>query len=384
MAEGPTLSSLDDGKMTAADEMRSILADAGGMDGDTESISPGAETPSPEIGDRTAAERARDDRGRFARAEQEAADREAPDTGKEKAAFGSEDGKEPIEAAGEDDVDPPHDWALDQQTEFRKLPPTLKAFVLDSDKAWRQAYAERSRYQGFESVLAPRRQSFAMEGIPDDVSALRKMFALSDFADQNPVDFIQQLMQAKGLQFDPGQAQGQADPNDADYDDPAIKSMRDEIARLNGVVAQITGGQQAQVQAQRQQEISEASNALVSFRDEKDERGRLKNPYMTEPRIRRAMSAMLRAGLAPDHVAAYEMSCRADPDVSAKIAASTEAERERARATEQRKKAEAAQRSGSSISGSPAGSIVAPELSGKSAREDLRQVAAEMGFRFGA
>jgi hypothetical protein len=232
--------------------------------------------------------------------------------------------------------------------------------------------------------MAPRRQALAMQGYTDDVAVLKAMFAYSDFIDQRPAEFIQQLMQSKGLQFDNGQ---QAQPNGAqpveDYDDPVIKGIIAKNQQLETQLNQLLQGQQGQVQAQRQQEISEAANALTAFRDEKDEKGRLKHPYMTEPRIRKAMSAMLRAGLAPDHIRAYDMACRADPDVNAKIAAAAEAERERARALEARKKAEAAQRAGSSITGTPAGPS-ASVLSGKDAREDLRAVAAEMGFRMGA
>lgn len=393
MAEGPTLASLDAGHTTAADDMRAILAEAGGVEPSTpatEPISRPAETEAAtepaETGEKTAAERARDERGRFTKAQQEAADKAAAAAtgdGKEKAATKPEDGEEPIEAAVDDDLEPPHDWDLAKQTEFRKLPTALKTLVLDADKNGREIAAERSRYQGIEQVMAPRRQALAMQGYTDDVAVLKAMFAYSDFIDQKPAEFIQQLMASKGLTFDNGQ---QAQPNGQqveDYDDPVIKQIITQNQRLEAELNQIKQGLQGNVQAQRQQEISEAASALTAFRDERDEKGRLKHPYMSEPRIRKAMSAMLRAGLAPDHVKAYDMACRADPDVNAKIAAAAEAERERARALEARKKAEAAQRAGSSITGTPAGPSK-PELSGKGAREDMYQLAAEMGFRVGA
>lgn len=392
MAEGPTLASLDDGNTTAADDMRSILAEAGGVQSSTpaETVTTPVETESAydapaDGGDKTAAERARDERGRFAKAQQEANDRAAgvePGESKEKAGTGPEDGKEPTEAAVDDDLDPPHDWTLEGQAEFRKLPPTLKSFVLNTDKYGRAAAAERARYQSIESVLAPRRQALAMQGYTSDDAVIKAMFAYSDFIDQKPAEFIQQLMQQKGLEFE-GVQQQASDPAEADYDDPVIKKLQGEIGRLNSVVQQITQGQQGQVEAQRQQEINEAKTALLSFRDEKDERGRLKHPYMAEPRIRKAMSAMLRAGLAPDHVKAYDMACRADPDVNAKISAAAEAARQKEADAERRRKAEAAQRAGSSITGTPAGPAQST-LPGKDAREDLRAVAAEMGFRMGA
>ncbi len=395
MAEGPTLASIDAGNTTAADDMRAIIAEAGGIEGSSpaETVTKPVETETvtepTDTGDKTAAERARDEKGRFTKAQQEAADKAAAAAatdGKEKAGTKPEDGQEPAEAAVDDDLDPPHDWDLAKQTEFRKLPTALKTLVLDADKNGREIAAERSRYQRVEAVLAPRRQALAMQGYATDDAILAAMFHYSDFIDQKPAEFIQQLMADKGLTFDNGQQaqpNGATDPNDADYDDPVIKSMRAELTATKNELNQIKQGLQGQTQAQRQQEINEAASALTAFRDEKDEKGRLKHPYMTEPRIRKAMSAMLRAGLAPDHIRAYDMACRADPDVNAKIAASVEAERERARALEARKKAEAAQRAGSSVTGTPAGPVAAA-LPGKDAREDLRAVAIEQGWRLSA
>lgn len=396
MAEGPTLAQIDAGHESPQDTMRAIMAEMGGIDtaapAEPASSADTASEPAPEGAGKTAAERARDERGRFTKAEQDAAEAAAKadkSAGREKAVSKPEGGDEPInEAAAEDDLDPPHDWPLDRQTEFRKLPPALKTLVLESDRTGREIAAERSKYQAIESVLAPRRQAFALEGLADDAAALRKLFALSDYVDQHPAEFIQQLMQAKGLTFEApaqpnGNGQGQPDPNDADYDDPVIRKIVADNQRLAAELNQIKQGLQGSVQAQRQQEISQVQSALEAFRNEKDERGRLKHPYMSETRIRKAMSAMLRSGAASDHVEAYDMACHADPEIRAKIAAAAEAERERARAAEARKKAEAAQRAGSSVTGTPAGPAK-PELTGKSAREDLRQVAAEMGFRFGA
>ena len=401
MAEGPTLASLDAGNTTAADDMRAILAEAGGV----ESAAPTIETPADTTVAKTAETAAasdkpaddgdnvdrgdgRNSKGRWVGKGQDPAikttEAKPPTDGKEKAAAKPEDGKEPIEAAVDDDLEPPHDWGLAKQTEFRKLPTALKTLVLDADKTGREVAAERALYQGIESVMAPRRQALAMQGYTDDVAVIKAMFAYSDFIDQKPVEFIQQLMQSKGLTFDNGQQPqpngNGAQPDAEDYDDPVIKKIVADNQTLRNELNQIKQGLQGNVQAQRQQEISEAASALTAFRDEKDEKGRLKHPYMAEPRIRKAMSAMLRAGLAPDHVKAYDMACRADPDVNAKIAAAAEAERERARALEARKKAEAAQRAGSSVTGTPAGPVAAA-LPGKDAREDLRAVAAEMGFR---
>ena len=76
MAEGPTLASLDAGNTTAADDMRAILAEAGGVDSSTPAettTSVDTDTASDPLdsGEKTAAERARDDKGRFTKAQQE-------------------------------------------------------------------------------------------------------------------------------------------------------------------------------------------------------------------------------------------------------------------------------------------------------------------------
>lgn len=392
MAEGPTLASIDAGNESPQDTLRAIMTEMGGI----ESASPSPEPVEPTKGhegtplegetpaDKAAADRARDERGRFAKAEQEAAAKAAGAAPTAKAPEGDKQpvaGKEgePGAEPGDDDAEPPHDWPLERQTEFRKLPPALRTFVLEADKNGREVTAERGRYQAIESVMAPRRQALAMQGITDDAAAIRAMFAYSDYIDQHPTEFIERLMKAKGLEFDTGSAQPQDGQQPDDFDDPVIKNLQAEIAQLRGTLSQVTNGLQTQSQAAQQQEINQAKSTLEAFRNEKDDRGRLKHPYMSEPRIRKAMSAMLRSQLAADHVQAYDMACRADPEVSAKIAAAAEAARQREQDAERRAKAEAAQRAGSSITGTPAGPI-APELPGKTAREDLRAVAAEMGL----
>lgn len=390
MAEGPTLASIDAGNESPQDTLRAVMTEMGGVTEApasnttaTTADPTGADTRA-ETGDtpadKAAADRARDERGRFARAEQEAADKATADKGQKPDEVKAPDDKGADTDTG-DDAEPPHDWPLARQTEFRKLPPALRTFVLDADKNGREVAAERGRYQAIESVMSPRRQSLAMQGITDDAAAIKAMFAYSDFIDQHPEQFIERLMKAKGLEFDTASAApgGQLQPGSDDYDDPVIKNLQAEIARLNGVVNQVTSGLQGQAQAAQQHEISQARSTLESFRNEKDDRGRLKHPYMSEPRIRKAMSAMLRTQLASDHVQAYDMACRADPEVSAKIAAAADAARQREQDAERRKKAEAAQRAGSSITGTPAGPAK-PELSGNSAREDLRAVAAEYGM----
>lgn len=392
--EGPTLASIDAGNESPHDTLRAIMSEMGGI----ESAPPPPEPAEPTKGhegsplegetpaDKAAADRARDERGRFAKAEQEAVAKAAAT---DPAAKKPEGDKQPVAAkegepgaeTGDDDAEPPHDWPLDRQTEFRKLPPALRNFVLEADKNGREVSAERGRYQAIESVMAPRRQSLAMQGITDDAAAIRAMFAYSDFIDQHPEQFIERLMKAKGLEFDTGSAQPQdgQQPQPDDFDDPVIKGLQTEIAQLRGMLGQVTNGLQSQTQAAQQQEINQAKSTLEAFRNEKDDKGRLTHPYMSEPRIRKAMSAMLRSQLAADHVQAYDMACRADPEVSAKIAAAAEAARQREASAAARAKAEAAQRAGSSITGTPAGPIT-PELPGKTAREDLRAVAAEMGL----
>jgi hypothetical protein len=72
------------------------------------------------------------------------------------------------------------------------------------------------------------------------------------------------------------------------------------------------------------------------------------------------------------------MACRAHPEVSRKIDQAAKARADQDRQAEQRKKAEAARKAGSSISGSP-GDRSAPAPSGD-IREDLRQQMAARGM----
>jgi len=141
--------------------------------------------------------------------------------------------------------------------------------------------------------------------------------------------------------------------------------------KLAGIKQHFQTQQQTAVQAQEQQLRGE----LQQFMDAKDDKGRPKHPYFNE--VRTLMGSFYGSGQNIGLDQAYDMACRAHPEVYAKIDAARRADAERERAKQQREKAAAAKQAGSSVVGTPA-ERGQPEPSGD-IREDMRRLFAERG-----
>lgn len=375
LATAPTLGELE----SAADTARAVMAEISGGKEPPQAAPEPVEAPAEE---RTtpAAEpaqeaRARDDKGRFA-------PKEGKDTGKpaepaaepasaappSAEAVESEPPTEPAIVAEDEVLEPLADWTVEQQDEFRKLTPASQRFVLDRAQAAietaQEAQMQSGRYNGLEDVLAPRRTLYNRDGL-DDISYIRSLASLSDFAAQDPAGFARWFMQQRGIgpeQLWPEEAgQVQVDPN--------MAALRQELDSLRSFIQ--NQQQTAEVSTQQQ-----ALDDVRRFTDERDANGRLVHPYFEQ--VRGVMGALMGAGKAPDLNTAYDMACRADPDVSAKIAAAHNAQAERERARQNREKAAAAKNAGSSVSGTPVGQV--PAQPSDDPREDMRRQMAERGL----
>ena len=112
---------------------------------------------------------------------------------------------------------------------------------------------QRKVYDKIEQVIAPRRQQLAMDGM-DDGTAIGQLFALSDFASENPVGFVQYLLNQRGIPVsaltEPGGAQAATDPQ--------LTAMQREIHGLKSHFTQ-------QAQAQQNQVAHSVSSDIENF-----------------------------------------------------------------------------------------------------------------------
>jgi hypothetical protein len=128
---------------------------------------------------------------------------------------------------------------------------------------------------------------------------------------------------------------------------------RQVIQQLQQQIQQLSGTFQSRAQQEEQAQKARIDGEITTFAGEMDEKGKPKHPYFQQ--VRPLMSVFLERGNAPDMQTAYDMACRANPDVHAKIVAAKEYADERDRARKAQEKARAATKAGSSVSGAPGG-----------------------------
>ena len=325
-----------------------------------ESAEPAAPPGSVPVNGTSRAQR-RDQTGRFATESQEDT-QETTETEKKVAA--SED--EPLE--------PPTEWKLEQQEHFRKLSPTDQRFVVE--RLGEHPGKLPEELAGVDQLVAPRREAWARLG-QTPAAALSNLLAISDYASTEPDNFVAWFMQQHGI--DPRrfvEQTGRANPVPIDDDpannDPVVVALRGQIGALEKQVKQLGGTvadrQRAEVEAER----ATVAGELATFKNVKDERGQLQHPYFED--VRELMATFINNGRgksqAKDLSEAYEMACRAHPEVHRKIAAAEAARRERETRKTDREKADRAKTAGASVSGSTG----APSPTGQTGdlRADLR------------
>lgn len=383
------------------DSFKAVYAEVSARDSGDGDVEEAAKTQTQDGGDTDAdadddtdagKAKGRDGKGRFAKKagdDEDAGDDDASDEdgdqstakAKGKAAGGKQKG-----VATEERYDPAPEWTADEQIAFRSLPPQAQKFVLDRVNAVTSRLSEvegfAQQYQGLEQIIGPRREAWLRDGLTQE-GVVRQLFALSDYANQRPAEFIQWF--AKGRNIDLAKFAPQPSGADGDpfSDDPLVKRLNTEIGALKGQLAQLaeatnqTKSAWEQRQQQEQQQFQHTVNSsITSFRHARDESGALKYPYFDQ--VKKHMGALMTGGLARDMDEAYNSACRAHPDVAAKIESSRKDKEARDQAARQREKAAAAKKTGSSVSGQP-GARSEPAFTGD-VRDDLRQSFAEAGL----
>ena len=380
MADAPTLGELE--RESVHDTMRAVLAETSpSPDGAVaEALSGGTEEPTVEekstveATTETEAEtaaRERDEKGRFVAKDKPEGEGAAP------IAAVAETSSTPA-LIDEEPLEPLPDWPADKHDTFRKLPRGDQQFVLDTIKAAQDKAAEISKVGGkfaeFEEILAPRREALARDGLTE-AGYVRQLVALSDFAGRDPAGFVRWFTQQR--QINPAEVWPQEEvPIDGADDDPVYQRLSSQNLQLQQKLDNLERTFQNQQWTVETQSLQRIASEIEGFGKAADDKGRLQHPYFDQ--VRKRMGAELKNGFAADLQSAYDMACRADPDVSAKIASAQRAQEERERAKQQRVKAEAARQAGSSVSGTP-GDRASPEPTGD-IREDMRRQFVERGI----
>ena len=244
-------------------------------------------------------------------------------------------------AQGATDEAPTPERARDESGKFAAAetaeggPPAAEAEAPEAPPA-----VEAPAPSPLDTVLEEYKPLYAAVGLPPE-QAVRSLFEAQRMLQTRPVEAIQTLAAQFGVdlaQFAPKapltatQAAAAPLPND-----PVMAAVYQKVQQLEQVI-----------NTQQQQAI-EAENARVNgtisafAADPK---------HVHFPTVRRAMGALMQAGEAEDMATAYEMACRAHPQISQTIAKAEAETRAKAEAEAKRKAAAEAKTKAVSVRGS--------------------------------
>ena len=233
----------------------------------------------------------------------------------------------------------PQSMSVKDREAFYTLPPESQQWISDRVKSQEADYTrktmevaeQRKMYDKLEQAIAPRRQQFAMSGM-DDSTAIGQLFALSDYAESDPVGFSRYLLNQRGIPIS-----ALTEPGVENHVDPQMLAMQNRLQGFENHFSQ----QQAQ---QEQQEGAVVSGVIDGFASD--------NPFYSEleSEMIPIVSALRESkpGLTSEQylATAYKMAVAANDEVAAKINVDVKAKSEAERISKAKKQSSAAKRAG--------------------------------------
>lgn len=293
--------------------------------------------------------RARDERGRFAKKQEEAAQADAN---------AAQAPVEPAQAAPEQPVKrPPQSWKQELKDHFNTLPPEVQDEILRRETDYSkgiQRYAEDAKVaQTFKPVIDQWAPYFSQLQVTPEVAFSHLMQTEHTLRTGSPAQKQQlfaQLAKDYGIELGGQTAElSQIDPN--------LQHALSEVQQLRKYVQNLEYTKQQEAAKQQQTEQAELQKQVDSFASSPDV------PHFES--VRGDMSQLLAAGYATDLKDAYEKACWARPDIRASLLKSEEAKRIQGKA----QAANQAKAKAVSVTGSPSGAAV--PVVGASIRGDL-------------
>jgi hypothetical protein len=254
---------------------------------------------------------------------------------------------------------------------FNSLPAELQTSFARTMETLNEKATRFAGYEAIEQMIAPRRQPWALNGMTD-TQAINQLLALSDFAAEKPMEFVQYFIQQRGL--DAEEIVFGAEPID-----PTVQALQQQVADLT---QQLTGVTTQQQQAAHNGIVNE----IISFGTETGADGALLRPYFDElgnsvlPFVQAVMSAHPEWTRAQVLQEAYDRACWGTPSVRAKMQAASDTAASAARLAEQQEAAKRARAAGSSLpTGVPQGGNTPNNVQGGSLRDTIRAAVASAG-----
>lgn len=186
----------------------------------------------------------------------------------------------------------PKAWKQDYAPKWDALPPDIADFLAEQESARErqvmegvEKYRGLSQYaEGLRDVIAPHEQILTQQ-YGSVAAGVKQLFAISNAAAQNPLEFIQWFAQQRGIDLASlapqaqGQPQpgGQPDPNAAPQGQPDLNRLiQQAVQPVMQKMMAIDRQQQQFTEGQRQAAQAQSVQAVNTFFSEKDEQGNLK------------------------------------------------------------------------------------------------------------
>ena len=223
------------------------------------------------------------------------------------------------EASSEPDdqtITAPQSMSAKDREAFTTLPPEQQKWISDRAKEQESAFTQktmeladqRKGYDKLDQILAPRRQQLALDGM-DDSTAVGQLFALSDYANNDPIGFVKYMMNARQIPMSAlTESAGPQQPID-----PQLAAMQQKMQGFENFLTQ------QQMQTQQQAEIA-INGDVQKFAQDNEFYAELENEMIPVVAALRQNDPNL-----SNHDAlskAYKMAIAANDGVSAKVEAS--------------------------------------------------------------
>ena len=223
------------------------------------------------------------------------------------------------EASSEPDdqtITAPQSMSAKDREAFTTLPPEQQKWISDRAKEQESAFTQktmeladqRKGYDKLDQILAPRRQQLALDGM-DDSTAVGQLFALSDYANNDPIGFVKYMMNARQIPMSAlTESAGPQQPAD-----PQLAAMQQKMQGFENFLTQ------QQMQAQQQAETA-INGDVQKFAQDNEFYAELENEMIPVVAALRQNDPNL-----SNHDAlskAYKMAIAANDGVSAKVEAS--------------------------------------------------------------
>lgn len=228
-------------------------------------------------------------------------------------------------------VEAPKSWSAEAKAEWSKLSPALQQAVLkregeinDGGARWSE---EKRRY---EEVLTPLRAAAQRSGV-DERTGLNQLLAANDFLERDPRSAIQWLAQAYGVDL----SKPADNPSPKPPADPMVVQLHQKVSTLESSLAE------------RQRQDTEAQ--INAFRSA--------SGHEHFDAVKQTMGRLILAGEASDMQDAYDKAVWAVPTIRSQLIAAQTASEAAAKQAREKEAAEKARRGAISVNGSPANAV---------------------------